>query len=198
MIEAYIRPTYQRLLVTPCAHRLHNKLSANQATIAATISGILVIPLLLLHLPWAAAITLLLSGYFDTLDGTLARLHNNSTPLGTMLDITSDRIVEASIVIGLYLVAPAQRAGLSLFMLTSILICVTTFLVAGIFAENSSNKSFHYSPGLIERPEAFAFFIAMMLLPHYFTPLAIMFSLLVLFTAYWRVHQFYTAHAKCN
>lgn len=52
-------------------------------------------------------------------------------------------------------------------------------------------KNFHYSPGVMERAEAFIFFIAMMLWPSAFGKLAALFSVLVLFTAGIRLHQFY-------
>lgn len=75
-------------------------------------------------------------------------------------------------------------------MLTSILLCVTSFLVVGIFTEKQTEKSFYYSPGLIERGEAFFFFILMILFPSYFVLLSSLFILLVLLTTAIRVVQF--------
>ena len=77
-------------------------------------------------------------------------------------------------------------------MLGSILLCVTSFLVVGIFSENSSKKGFYYSPGLIERLEAFIFFICMLVLPMYFEALSIIFTILVVMTTVIRVMQFRT------
>jgi hypothetical protein len=42
----------------------------------------------------------------------------------------------------------------------------------------------------MERAEAFVFFSFMMLLPNYFTPLALLFTLLVLWTAGYRTYQY--------
>jgi hypothetical protein len=78
----------------------------------------------------------------------------------------------------------------SLLMLGSILICVTSFLVVGIFLENTSQKSFYYSPGLIERAEAFLFFVLMILFSKAFSILAVIFSILVFLTAALRLYQF--------
>ncbi|MGM0439504.1 MAG: CDP-alcohol phosphatidyltransferase family protein [Chlamydiota bacterium] len=135
------------------------------------------------------------SGYCDTLDGSLARLQNRPTSLGTVYDITSDRLVELATVLGLYAYAPQERHLLSLLMLGSILICITTFLVVGIFSENTSKKSFSYSAGIMERTEAFIFFSAMILLPQHFNNLAAIFTIMVFITALIRIREFRRHHA---
>lgn len=190
MLESYIRPMYQRACVDAVAQKIAEHVSPNSITILAGLIGILVIPTLWLHLPLLAVIILLISGYADTLDGTLARIRQHTTPVGSVLDIMMDRLVECAIVLGLFLYDPSHRNGWCLLMLISILLCITSFLVVGIFTQNNSQKSFYYSPGLIERAEAFMFFIAMILFPHYFSKLALLFTVLVLFTASLRIYQF--------
>ena len=76
--------------------------------------------------------------------------------------------------------------------------CITAFLVVGIFSAKEGEKSFYYSPGLVERAEAFLFFIAMMLLPNYFNQLAYSFILLVFITALFHLFQFYKQHAHMH
>jgi len=142
-------------------------------------------------LPLIAVFCLALSGLFDVLDGAVARYRNATSEQGAVLDITSDRVVEFLIVLGLYLAAPAERGLLALLMLGSILFCITTFLVVGIFSQNSTERSFYYSPGLIERPEAFAFFALMMVFPKGFTVLASLFTGLVILTGVIRIYQFF-------
>ncbi|WBV63947.1 CDP-alcohol phosphatidyltransferase family protein [Legionella pneumophila 130b] len=115
------------------------------------------IPALWLNLPYLAISLLLLSGYCDTLDGTIARLTNHSSDWGSVLDIMTDRVVEVGVVFALWAINPNERGLGSLLMMASILLCITSFLVVGIFKTNDSEKSFHYSPGLIERAEAFVF-----------------------------------------
>ena len=75
-------------------------------------------------------------------------------------------------------------------MLGSVFICVTSFLIVSLFIPNTGEKSFHYSPGIIERAEAFFFFSLMILLPQYFTVLSLIFSLLVFLTAFIRIKEF--------
>ncbi len=190
MIEPYVRPLYQVVFGDPLAKYIGKKLSPNGVTALGIITGSLILPALYFNLQIVAFILLLLSGMFDTLDGTVARLFGKSTSFGTVIDIVGDRIVEVCIIIGLYSVAPDARALGALLMLGSAFLCVTTFLVVGIFSENDSNKGFHYSPGLMERPEAFCFFGAMILLPDFFFAFSLLFTVLVSLTAYIRIAEF--------
>ena len=110
--------------------------------------------------------------------------------MGAVLDIFSDRCVESALVVGFYWLDPIGRGLPAIAMLVSILLCITSFLVVGIFSENESQKSFHYSPGLMERTEAFIFFALMMFLPQWFHLLAWVFAGLVLYTGVRRIIEF--------
>lgn len=192
MIEHYLRQRFQQTLVNPFANCLKNTVTPNQMTVLSGFLGLLVLPALLLQHPYLAIALLLLSGFCDTLDGTLARLKQKSSDWGSVLDIMTDRLVEIIVVFALFSLAPQQRAVWSLLMLGSMLLCITSFLVVGIFTVNDSQKSFHYSPGLMERAEAFLFFIAMMLWPEAFVVFAFLFTTLVTLTAVMRLKQFYS------
>ncbi|MFZ9035847.1 MAG: CDP-alcohol phosphatidyltransferase family protein [Francisellaceae bacterium] len=190
MLEKLARHYYQIALVDPLVKLIGHSVSSISVTLLAGLFGVFFIPFLLTgHIIWAVA-CLLFSGYLDTLDGSLARYQNNSTPLGSVLDIMTDRVVEFCVIFAFYLVDPVQHGLAVILMLGSILLCITSFLVVGVFTPNDSDKSFHYSPGLIERAEAFAFFIAMTLVPTYFELLAFIFSGLVMLTAIIRLLQF--------
>lgn len=193
MLETYVRPIYQRHCVDPIAYVIAKYFprSANVWTLIGCITGFAVLPALFLNQTDIAIILLLISGYIDTLDGTVARLSSNSTMHGTVFDIFADRVVEFSVVLGLFLIDPMHRGLAAILMLGSILLCITAFLVVGIFSPNEGEKSFYYSPGVMERAEAFIFFIAMMLFPNYFNSLAYIFILLVLITAFFHLYQFY-------
>ena len=156
----------------------------------------MVIPALVFKCIWIAVFLLLVSGYFDTLDGSLARLQDRSTQIGSALDIVMDRLVEWAVVFALYLVDP-QRAVLCFMILLANLLCITSFLVVGIFVEQNSNKSFFYHEGLMERAEAFIFFILMMLIPQWFAFLAVVYIILVLLTAFLHL-RFFNNWQKAN
>jgi phosphatidylglycerophosphate synthase len=197
MIENYLRPLYQLKFVDPVAMWCGRYISANGVTFLACLSGVAIFPALYFNQSLLAIVLLLISGYLDTLDGTIARLRNEASNLGTLYDILSDRIVEAAIIMGIFTVAPVSRALMSICMLSSVLICVTSFLVVGIFTPNHSNKGFHYSPGLMERAEAFFFFGLMICLPKCFFALSTTFCFLVVLTAIIRVAQ-YRENANAN
>ncbi|OGT37471.1 MAG: hypothetical protein A3F11_02290 [Gammaproteobacteria bacterium RIFCSPHIGHO2_12_FULL_37_14] len=191
MLEYYLQSFYHRYFTFPFIKLdVIRSVSPNFFTFMSCLTGIGVFPMLWLGQYSMATLLLLLSGYCDSMDGVLARSSNQTSVNGAVYDIMSDRMVECAVILGLFSMDPAQRGGLSLAMLSSILICVTSFLVVGIFIQNSTQKSFYYSPGMIERAEAFIFFIAMIWLPRYFNLLASIFTILVFFTAFLRIYQF--------
>lgn len=191
MIDTYYRKPFQDYLITPVVNRIApRRWSPLLFTLAGLGAGVLAAIAIGFGLPYLALALLLISGYCDVLDGSLARATNRVSEQGAVLDIVSDRIVESALILGLYFVDPTARALLCLSMLASVLICVTSFLVVGIFTANDSQKSFHYSPGLMERSEAFILFTLMIAAPHAFTPLASLFTGLVAATAAVRLWQF--------
>ena len=193
MLEQYTRRWYQTILVDPVAKGLIKFVgfTPNRITLAAVVFGGISGACLYFNSPFIAIILLLLSGYCDTLDGTVARLKKTSSAQGSVLDIVADRIVEFFIVFGLYSLDPHSRATSCIVLLGAFMICITSFLVVGIFTKITGEKSFYYSPGLIERAEAFVFFILMILFPRLFNMLAVLLIVLVLYTATYRVWQFY-------
>ncbi|EKD70346.1 MAG: phosphatidoglycerophosphate synthase [uncultured bacterium] len=191
MLETHLRSFYQRYFIDPVVKFYFiRSISPNWFTLAACVIGMSVFPMLWLKQYGIATLLLLISGYCDTLDGTLARNMNKTSNIGTVYDILSDRIVECAVILGLFTIDTVHRGAFTLAMLSSVLICVTSFLVVGIFTSNNTEKSFYYSPGLIERAEAFIFFIIMIWLPQHFNLLASLFTILVLCTAYYRIRQF--------
>lgn len=190
MIDSKFRNLYEKHVISLLLKvSFIKRLSPHSLTILALFVGISTAPLLAFHLNKTAIAALIFSGLLDTLDGSIARFQHISSPKGAVLDITSDRAVEFSFILGLYLLDPS-RGLFCLFMLGSVLLCITSFLVVGIFSKNDSQKSFYYSPGMIERTEAFAFFIACIAFPNYFVFLSISFSILVLVTAMKRIIDF--------
>lgn len=186
MIDSYYRKFYQRTCVEPLLPFLQG-FSLQLLTLTGLILGLAVCPMLALGFPMWALGALWLSGFFDTLDGSLARSQNTASPKGAALDIISDRGVEIAVIMGLFLIDTHLRALACMLMLSAILLCITTFLVAGIFTENQSTRSFHYSPGWIERSEAFIFFTLMIISPEMFFTVSYLFSFLTLITAIMRL-----------
>jgi len=192
MIELHIRPYIQKFLITPLVRRFHEatEITPNHITFVAASVGLCAALALVNGLPWLALALLWLSGYCDMLDGSLARMQQNSSDLGTVYDIMSDRLVECALILALVAIHPEQSVMVGMLMLASVLLCVTSFLVVGIFSDQQSEKSFYYSPGLVERAEDFIFFTLMIILPQYFTALAVIFCALVFLTTVIRIREF--------
>lgn len=191
MLEAIVTPLYQRLIIHPIVYflRRYAWTSAKKLTMLAGCFGVLAGVCIALDFPWLAFCLLMLSGLFDSVDGSFARITHTQSNGGAALDIIMDRVVESAIILGLYAYSPTFRGWLCLGIFIANLLCITSFLIAGIFAANDSHKSFHYSHGLIERAEAFFFFAAMILWPGAFSVLSSVYILLVLFTAFYRLYQ---------
>ena len=191
MLEQKARKYYQSVLVEPILTIIPQSISPLHITLLSAVIGLAFIPALLFNQSLIAIIILLLSGYLDTVDGSLARARKQCSNFGSVMDIMADRIVECAVILAFFLRAPAVDGPWVIAMLISSLLCITSFLVVGIFEQNESHKSFHYSPGLIERAEAFIFFILMTLFPNSFVFFAALYSVLVFYTAYTRIKEFY-------
>lgn len=195
MIDSYFRKRWQRLLFDPFAETcVRLGILPHHLTYSALILGLLTLPALYFKERIIALILILASGLLDAVDGTLARKLKLSSNKGAIMDVAFDRAVEASVVIGLYLYDPMNRGFLCLLLLSSFYLCITTFLLSGIFYANSSYKSFHYSAGIIERTEVFIFFPVVILFDSVFFWASIIFSLLVFITTLLRFSQMLKEH----
>lgn len=191
MLEAYCRDAFDSYFVAPVVRLLGDRCPPLYATLMAILAGVISAFFIYCDAVWPACIFLMFSGYLDVLDGALARALQQTSRWGTVLDIVGDRLVEWIIFVGLWAQAPLMRGGYIVFMLGATLVCVTSFLVVGLFSENNSKKGFHYSPGLIERAEAFIFFFLMILFSSLFWLLAILYGILVFYTAFIRLYDFH-------
>lgn len=69
--------------------------------------------------PFAAGFVVLIAGYFDMIDGALARLTNKVTRFGAILDSTLDRFSEAALLLGIMYIY-VQREFIGGVMLVSL------------------------------------------------------------------------------
>ena len=190
MIENRFRPQLQQYLIQPLARLLSHYLSANQLTLLALAMGSLAALAIMLDWRITAVILIVLAGYLDIIDGSVARFRHESSNFGTMLDIFCDRLVEVALMTAFVVRDPAM-ALIGVLMMGTTLLCVTSFLVVGIFTHNDTHKNFFYSPGLIERAEAFIFFGLIAAFPAAGIELGSLYSLLVAWTAFYRLYEFY-------
>ncbi|MBK2111443.1 CDP-alcohol phosphatidyltransferase family protein [Francisella tularensis subsp. novicida FSC159] len=189
MIEQKIRPVFQRIFVDSIAKSIAPMIAPNLITLISLVVGLVAAIAFFIN-QYLCIFLLLLSGYFDILDGSVARLQGSSSSFGTILDILSDRFVESFIIIAIF-INQLDIAWVGLLMMMSIIVCISSFLLVGIFSQKESSKSFYYSPGLIERAETFIFFIVMILFSNMVLILGLIYTLLVLWTTLYRCYEFY-------
>lgn len=183
--------THARKYVNPFIEKGANffiklKLSADSVTILALLLGIFASILLYFDQNIIAVLILWLSGYLDAVDGAIARKTNSSSSFGTVLDITSDRIVEIGIIIVTGIKFVDVRFNL-IILLSCILLSMVVFLTVGAVSEKSGIKSFYYQAGVAERSEGFIMFSIMMLSKTYLGIVINIFAFIILITALQRM-----------
>lgn len=163
MLDTHARKWVQPSIEGTARLLLKRGLSANQVTLIAFIVGSATGLVYYFGFPILAVVLLWLSGFLDAVDGTMARLTKPS-PFGTVMDVTFDRIVEISVILGVAFIHPEIMWAL-LLLSVSIIISMTIFLTVGAVSEKQGMKSFYYQAGLAERTEGFILFSVMMLFP---------------------------------
>jgi archaetidylinositol phosphate synthase len=136
---------------------------ANHATIIGCILGVTAGVLFACENLALGMLALVLSAILDAVDGTIAREFGVATALGGVLDLTLDRIVEVAVLLGLIwghsrLQLPAAVVQATWY------VNITIFMASGA-ALAASEKLIHYPPGLVERTEAFIFFVLLAFAP---------------------------------
>jgi len=184
--------THARKYVQPLIHQvarcfMRYDFSANQVTVVAFLLGISTGVFAYFGMGVIGVTLMWISGLLDAVDGTIAR-ENGSTPFGTVLDMTFDRLVEIAIIVGVALRYPEVQFEL-LLLTCSIIFSMTVFLTTGMMAEKKGQKSFYYQAGVAERTEGFIFFSLMLLFPGYLQIIVVIFFILIVFTASQRMRE---------
>lgn len=131
-------------------------LRANHATAAGALIGVLSGIAFANRLNALGLAAMWVSAALDAIDGTIARDFERATPMGGVLDLTSDRIVEAAVLVGIVWQSPFLGFA-ALTVVASWYVNITVFLAVGAALENRE-KLIRYPPGLLERTEALVFF----------------------------------------
>ncbi|MFY8040553.1 MAG: CDP-alcohol phosphatidyltransferase family protein [Bosea sp. (in: a-proteobacteria)] len=136
------------------------------------------------------ALALLLAGRLcDGLDGAVAAARQR-TDRGGFLDIVCDFVFYGAVVLAFALRDPAANAVAAAVLLFSFYVNAATFLAyaaiaakRGLETTSRGHKTIYFTAGLAEGSETIGVFIAMLLLPEWFSVLAYGFAALVLVTA---------------
>ncbi|WP_294659999.1 CDP-alcohol phosphatidyltransferase family protein [uncultured Fusobacterium sp.] len=163
MLDTHCRRYVQPIIGIGANFFLKLGFTANGVTILAMLIGVSSGIFTYLDYNYIGVLVLWLSGYLDAVDGTIARETNSSSAFGTIMDITFDRMVEASVIIGV--ASRYRELSYSAMLLSiSIIITMTIFLTTGSLTDKKSEKSFYYQAGLAERTEGFIMFSLIILL----------------------------------
>jgi phosphatidylglycerophosphate synthase len=187
MLDTHARKYVQPLMNRTADSFLRLGLTANQVTILSFIIGVSSGFLVYFNQFILAVIVLWVSGYLDAVDGTMARKTKPSA-FGTVLDVSFDRVVEISVILGLAFRFPEAMWAL-LLLSTSIIFAMTIFLTVGAVSEKKGIKSFYYQAGAAERTEGFVLFTAMILFHNFLVILTLVFLAIELFTAFQRLSE---------
>lgn len=188
---------------------LKNRLSANQLTLLGLGFGVISALLIFLSSVFttyfliilsSGIILMILSFFVDLLDGAIAR-SNEATVFGGILDMVCDRTVEVSIIIAIILSDPLNLVIPGIFLLSSIVLCITVFLSVGHAIkreENEENQKFiFYSGGLMERSETFLMLLIILILIYFRYLLLWIFTILICFTTLQRLKfAYHTFHRE--
>ncbi|RNA70290.1 CDP-alcohol phosphatidyltransferase family protein [Alteribacter keqinensis] len=185
MLDTHARKYLQPLIGKTADQLLKLNLTANQVTVAAFIIGVSSGVFILMEMPVTAVLVLWISGFLDAVDGSMAR-KTASTPFGTVMDVTFDRLVEVSVILGLAFLYPDVMWAL-LLLSVSIIFSMTVFLTVGAVSEKRGVKSFYYQAGLAERTEGFILFSLMILFSSVLLYTTLLFLFVEVFTGMQRM-----------
>ena len=134
------------------------------------------------HTTWGGVL-FILSGFFDALDGALARLTDRKTRFGAFLDSTSDRYADAAILFGMMF--PFLRAGQPAEVILAFVAVIGSVLVSYTRAR-AEGLGLECKVGLLTRLERFLI-IAVALFFNWVTLALWVLAVLTHFTAIQRI-----------
>jgi CDP-diacylglycerol--glycerol-3-phosphate 3-phosphatidyltransferase len=135
--------------------------------------------LVVIGYPLYAGIVVLVAGFFDILDGALARLTQRVTPFGAVLDATLDRLSEAVILLAILAVYALQPSLLGVLLVGAVLI--SSQLVSYIRARAEA-QGLECKVGIFTRAERVVVLALGLLLSHFSPALIIALAVMTVFS----------------
>lgn len=187
MLDTHARKHVQPVVEKTADFLLKTGFTADGVTKIAFVIGMSSGIFIYLDQPFWAVLALWFSGYLDVVDGTMARKTKPSS-WGTLLDISFDRLVEISVIVGLAFRFPDSMWAL-LLLSVSIIIAMTVFLTVGALSDKQGMKSFYYQAGLAERTEGFILFTLMIIFSTHLTIITLIFFAIQIVTIFQRLAE---------
>ncbi|MCD5413374.1 MAG: CDP-alcohol phosphatidyltransferase family protein [Dehalococcoidia bacterium] len=172
-----LRPGLGRLLTEPIVRLIaRTGISPNALTITGFLLNALVAGVLAGGYLFLGGFLVLFAGWFDMLDGALARISGKSTRFGTLLDSTVDRFSEAVVFLGLLVFYLAQGATLEILL---IYFTIVGSIMVSYVRARAEGLGLRSEVGLFARPER-VILLALGLLPSRISPVALLVVLWIL------------------
>jgi phosphatidylglycerophosphate synthase len=188
MFDRHLQPVIRAAFAAPARVLAANGVSADAVTLIGFMVGLAGAGCLASRAYLTALLLLLLNRIFDGLDGAVAR-RVGPTDRGAFLDVALDFFAYASVPFGFALADPPANALAACALLLGFMGTATSFLAFAIVAERSGltslafpQKGIYYLGGITEGAETIAFFVAMCVLPAWFSVLAWAFTILCVIT----------------
>ncbi len=186
MLDTYGRKHISKIIKKIGHYCYKRNITPNSVTYLALFIGLGAAIALYFNQILISLVLLWISGFFDVLDGELARISNTASQQGMLMDIFFDRIVESSILIAIAIRYIDLRLNI-IFLFFAILMSMTIFLISGNIIKNTTVKSFYYQAGLMERTEGFILLSLMIIFQN--KVIINLFTLLVLITVIQRFSE---------
>ncbi|MCL0090429.1 CDP-alcohol phosphatidyltransferase family protein [Dehalococcoidia bacterium] len=172
-----LRPGLGRLFTEPIVRLIaRTGISPNALTITGFLLNALVAGVLAGGYLFLGGFLVLFAGWFDMLDGALARISGKSTRFGTLLDSTVDRFSEAVVFLGLLVFYLAQGATLEILL---IYFTIVGSIMVSYVRARAEGLGLRSEVGLFARPER-VILLALGLLPSRISPVALLVVLWIL------------------
>ncbi len=176
--------TWSAKLIVPVATALGRMgLTPDMLTLGGLAFVFVTAVVIALGHPFWGGVLFILSGIFDALDGTLARVANRKTRFGAFLDSTSDRYADGAILFGMMI--PYLRAGQQTEVVLAFVASIGSVLVSYTRAR-AEGLGLECKVGLLTRLERFIM-VAVGLLFNLVTPTLWGMAVLTHFTAIQRI-----------
>jgi phosphatidylglycerophosphate synthase len=196
MFDGKARNLLDPMLLSVARQLTYWRITPNQITVLALCIGVVAAGAIGAGYFLTGLFFLLLSRFFDGLDGSLAKVSGRVTDFGGFLDIVLDFAFYGIIPLGFILADMEQNALAGSALIFSFYVNGASFLAFSVMAEKrklSSNargtKSIYFTTGLAEATETIAVFGAACVFPQWFPLLAWAFAAVCLYTALARILQ---------
>lgn len=165
----FLADLYTRFVIKPVvSSSFGKKASPNALTLVDLLFAIIFFITYISGYHVVGTLFLLINGFLDTIDGSVARARGMDSIHGSFLDNLCDIITEALIFLALYFYSPTQRGTFVIIGLSALFLArAITHLIAGA-KKSQGNTRIHYVPAFMNRTAGFLILLIILFFPSTF------------------------------